>query len=78
MNRKLLVVEINEITWDLIDPLIAAGTLPTFARLKREGTWGAPLSVDLPSATGSMDHLDHSLHRPHAGGAQCLLPFAAA
>jgi hypothetical protein len=46
--RNILLIEINEITWDLIDPLIAAGKLPTFARLKREGAWGAPISVDLP------------------------------
>jgi len=47
-NRKVLLVEINEITWDLIDPFIADGKLPNFARLKREGTWGTPLSVDRP------------------------------
>jgi len=46
--RKILLIEINEITWDLIDPLIAAGKLPTFARLKREGARGTPVSVDLP------------------------------
>jgi len=46
--RKVILMEINEITWDLIDPLIAEGKLPTFAKLKREGTWGSPLSVDLP------------------------------
>jgi len=45
---KVLLVEVNEITWDLVDPLIEAGKLPTFARLKREGAWGAPMSVDLP------------------------------
>jgi hypothetical protein len=47
-RRKVLLVEINEITWNLIDPLIAKGTLPTFAFLKREGAWAAPVSVDLP------------------------------
>ncbi len=47
-SRKVLLVELNEITWTLIDPLIERGRLPTFARLKREGTWGAPVSVDLP------------------------------
>jgi len=47
-KRKLLVLEINEITWDLIDPFIAQGKLPTFKRLKQEGTWGTPLSVDRP------------------------------
>ncbi|HYX41631.1 MAG TPA: hypothetical protein VE821_08040, partial [Pyrinomonadaceae bacterium] len=47
-RKKVLLVELNEITWTLIDPLIERGELPTFARLKREGTWAAPLSVDLP------------------------------
>ncbi|HKQ80563.1 MAG TPA: alkaline phosphatase family protein [Blastocatellia bacterium] len=46
--RKLLLVELNEVTWDLIDPLIEQGKLPTFARLKREGVWAAPMSVDMP------------------------------
>ncbi len=47
-RRKVLLAEINEITWTLIDPWIEAGKLPNFARLKREGTWGAPMSVDMP------------------------------
>ena len=47
-RRKVLLAEINEITWDLIDPWIEEGKLPTFARLKRDGAWGAPLSVDMP------------------------------
>ncbi|HKG22613.1 MAG TPA: alkaline phosphatase family protein [Blastocatellia bacterium] len=47
-RKKVLFVELNEITWDLIDPLIEQGRLPTFARLKREGSWAAPMSVDLP------------------------------
>src|SRR4051812_14058588 len=47
-RRKLLVLEINEITWDLINPLIALGKLPTLKRLREEGTWGTPLSVDRP------------------------------
>jgi hypothetical protein len=45
---KVLLVELNEITWNLIEPLMAQGKLPTFARLKREGTWAAPVSVDRP------------------------------
>lgn len=48
MKRKVLLIELNEITWNLIDPLIAAGKLPTFARLKTEGAWASPMSVDLP------------------------------
>jgi hypothetical protein len=47
-RKKVLLVEVNEVTWNLIDLLIEQGKLPTFARLKREGAWGAPLSVDLP------------------------------
>jgi hypothetical protein len=48
IRRKILLIELNEITWTLIDPMIAAGQLPTFARLKQEGAWSAPMSVDLP------------------------------
>lgn len=48
MKRKILLLEINEITWNLIDPFIEAGKLPTFAKLKNDGTWAAPMSVDLP------------------------------
>ena len=47
-RRKVLLIELNEITWSLIDPLIEQGKLPTFARLRREGAWGSPVSVDLP------------------------------
>lgn len=47
-GKKVLLIELNEITWDLIDPLIDRGRLPTFERLKREGTWATPMSVDLP------------------------------
>ena len=48
LGKKVLLVELNEVTWDLIDPFIAQGKLPTFARLKREGSWATPTSVDLP------------------------------
>jgi hypothetical protein len=47
-RKKVLLVELNELTWDLIDPLIEEGKLPTFARMKSEGAWAAPVSVDLP------------------------------
>jgi Type I phosphodiesterase / nucleotide pyrophosphatase len=47
-RKKVLLVEVNEVTWNLIDPLIEQGKLPTFARLKGEGAWAAPMSVDLP------------------------------
>ena len=47
-GMKVLLVELNEITWNLIDPMIDRGELPTFAWLKRAGTSAAPVSVDLP------------------------------
>lgn len=46
--RKVILLEINEITWRIIDPLIEAGKLPNFMFLKENGTWAAPMSVDLP------------------------------
>jgi len=47
--RRLLLVELNELTWSLIDPLIKRKKLPTFEWLKRHGVWAAPMSVDLES-----------------------------
>ena len=46
--RKVLFLEFNEITWTLIDPMIQKGKLPNLARLRREGTWASPESVDHP------------------------------
>ncbi len=48
MKKKVILLEINEITWRLIDPLIKADKLPTFSFLKKNGSWGSPMSVDLP------------------------------
>jgi hypothetical protein len=47
-RRRVLLLEFNEITRTIIDPLIAQGKLPTFQRLLREGAWAAPESVDQP------------------------------
>jgi Type I phosphodiesterase / nucleotide pyrophosphatase len=47
-QRRLLLIELNEITWDLIDPLIQKGKLPTFAMLKKNGSWGSPVSIEQP------------------------------
>jgi hypothetical protein len=44
--RKVLLLEFNEITRAIIDPLIARGKLPNLARLLREGAVAAPTSVD--------------------------------
>ncbi|MFO0758040.1 MAG: hypothetical protein U0359_16205 [Byssovorax sp.] len=50
--RKVLLLEFNEINWTIIDPMIAKGKLPTFARLRAEGTTASPESVD------QVPHLD--------------------
>jgi predicted AlkP superfamily phosphohydrolase/phosphomutase/tetratricopeptide (TPR) repeat protein len=36
---KVVLVGIDGADWEIIDPLAAAGRLPTLARLKREGAW---------------------------------------
>lgn len=46
--RKVLLLEFNELTFSIIDPLIEQGKLPNFARMKREGTWSAPDAVERP------------------------------
>ncbi len=46
-NRaKVVLVGIDGADWQMIDPLIAAGKLPTLARLKREGAWASLRSMD--------------------------------
>src|SRR4029453_15122607 len=42
------MMEFNEITWSLIDPMIARGRLPNIARMRREGTWGSPEALEKP------------------------------
>lgn len=77
MTRSILLVELNEITWDLIDPFIARGLLPTFAKLKQNGCWGAPMALEEPAQldpwvtwttllTGKpqSEHNVHSLRQP--------------
>ncbi len=44
--RRVLFLELNELCWPIIDRLIAEGRLPTFAKLKQDGTWASPESVD--------------------------------
>jgi len=44
---KVILFEINEITWDLVDPWIAQGKLPNFKALKEAGSFGRSHSPDL-------------------------------
>lgn len=45
---KVLLLELNEITYSIIEPLILRGRLPNFERLMRQGTWCAPDAVERP------------------------------
>jgi hypothetical protein len=46
--RKVLLVELNEITWRLLDPLLQDGALPAFADLIRRGVRGTPVAPEVP------------------------------
>jgi hypothetical protein len=50
--RKVLLLEFNEVTWTLMDPLIAAGKMPNLRRLRDEGASASPEAVEAP------EHLD--------------------
>lgn len=36
MKRRVILLELNEVTWNLIDPLVEAGKLPHFEFLRRK------------------------------------------
>ncbi len=46
--RKVLLLEINELTWTLLDPLIQQGKLPNFQRMIQEGVRSAPEAIERP------------------------------
>jgi predicted AlkP superfamily phosphohydrolase/phosphomutase len=50
VQRKLLLFGIDGATWDLMDPLLAAGRLPNFAALIERGV-KAPLKTYTPTAS---------------------------
>jgi hypothetical protein len=45
---KVIVLELNEITWDLLDPLVRKGVLPNFKRMIDEGARGEPWALEVP------------------------------
>src|SRR4051794_40610387 len=47
-HRKVLLVELNEVTWRLIDPFLKANALPAFADLIRRGARGTPIAPEVP------------------------------
>jgi predicted AlkP superfamily phosphohydrolase/phosphomutase len=45
-NHQVVFIGLDGATWNVIDPMIESGLLPTFERLKEEGSWGVLRSVD--------------------------------
>jgi hypothetical protein len=46
--RRVILVEMNEITWRIIDPLLDQGKLPAFAEFIRRGVKGSPVAPEMP------------------------------
>ena len=46
--RKVVLVELNEITWRIIDPLLKEGALPALADLIRNGAKATPVAPENP------------------------------
>lgn len=46
--RKVVLVELNEITWRIVDPLLRAGALPAFAALLGRGARATPVAPENP------------------------------
>jgi hypothetical protein len=44
--KKVLLLEFNEITRTILDPMLAKGMLPSFARILREGACGTPEALE--------------------------------
>ncbi len=47
VERRLMVIGIDGLEWDVMAPLLESGRLPTFARLMREGSWGELVSLEI-------------------------------
>src|SRR6185312_3841896 len=45
---KVVLFELNEITWRLLDPLLKRGNLPALARLIGRGVRGTPMAPEIP------------------------------
>lgn len=43
-HAKIILVELNEITWQLVDPLLQRGALPAFSRLISQGARATPIA----------------------------------
>lgn len=47
-HLKVVLLEINEISWELMDEWLKQGELTHFARLRNEGTWGRTVTNEPP------------------------------
>jgi hypothetical protein len=66
-DRRVLIVGIDGATLRVIDPLLAAGRLPTLARLRAQGASG-PLRSELPLASPRIWNSIATGKRPEAHG----------
>ncbi len=46
--RKVVLVELNEITWRIVEPLLKEGALPGLAELIRNGAKATPVAPENP------------------------------
>ena len=49
-NRKALIIGLDGATFDIMDPLLAAGELPHLAQLMADGVWGRLRSIIPPNS----------------------------
>lgn len=47
IKRRVMIIGVDGLEWDVMGPLIEAGRLPTFSRLLDEGAWGEIRSLDI-------------------------------
>ncbi|MFH1864674.1 MAG: alkaline phosphatase family protein [Candidatus Eisenbacteria bacterium] len=47
VERRIMLIGIDGMEWDIMGPLLEAGRLPTFARIMSEGSWGELRSLDI-------------------------------
>ncbi|AMV27734.1 Type I phosphodiesterase / nucleotide pyrophosphatase [Gemmata sp. SH-PL17] len=47
-TRKVVLIELNEITWRFVDPFLQNGTMPALADLVRRGARGTPIAPEVP------------------------------
>jgi hypothetical protein len=46
--RKVVLVELNEITWRFVDPFLKDGTMPALGDLIRRGSRSTPVALEVP------------------------------